>query len=86
MVLSIYHFGIEQNLWLGFTECSSNISFNNDSLKNLLSKDPIRCQNIQFKVLNISLAGWNGLVSMSLFTISILLLYLYNKGIKDYEK
>ncbi len=79
MVLSIYHFGIEQNLWLGFTECSSNISFNNDSLKNLLSKDPIRCQNIQFKVLNISLAGWNSFISFSVLIILVYMLFILKK-------
>ena len=80
VVISIYHFGIEQNFWLGFTECSSKLSFSNDALKNLLSKDPIRCQDVQFKILSMSLAGWNALISFSVFIILVYMLFIFKKG------
>ena len=85
-ILAFYHFGIEKKIWLGFSSCSSKINFNENTLNKILSTKTLSCDNTHFEILNISLAGWNGLVSMSLFTISILLLYLYNKGIKYYEK
>ena len=84
LVMSIYHYGIEQNIWLGFTECSSKISFNNDTLKNLLSKDPIRCQDVNFKILNLSLAGWNGLISFSVLILLVYMLFISKKN--KYEK
>ena len=74
-ILAFYHFGIEKKLWQGFSECSSNLIFNENTLDQLLSKSPIRCNEIQFELLNISLAGWNGILSMSIFIILSYLLY-----------
>ena len=73
--LAFYHFGIEKKLWEGFSKCSSNITFNENTLDQLLSRSPIRCDEAQFKLLNISLAGWNGILSMSIFIILSYLLY-----------
>ena len=83
MVISIYHFGIEKNFWLGFTECSAKLSFDSDTLKNLLSQNPIRCQEVQFKILNISLAGWNAFISFSVFIILVYMLFVLKKD--EYE-
>ena len=78
-VFAFYHFGIEKKFWSGFSSCTSKINFNEDTLNNILSTDTLRCDNPQFEILNISLAGWNGLVSLILFTIYISLLYLFKK-------
>ena len=73
--LAFYHFGIEKKLWDGFSECSSNLIFNEKTLDKLLSKSPIRCDEIKFELLNISLAGWNGILSIIIFIILSYLLY-----------
>ena len=73
--LALYHFGIEKKLWEGFSKCSSNITFNENTLDQLLSKSPIRCDETQFELLYISLAGWNGILSISIFIILSYLLY-----------
>ena len=73
------HFGIEKEFWSGFSSCTSKINFNENTLNNILSTDTFRCDNPQFEILNISLAGWNSLVSLILFTIYISLLYLFKK-------
>ena len=73
--LAFYHFGIEKKLWEGFSECSSNLIFNENTLDQLLSKSPIRCDETQFELLYISLAGWNGILSISIFIILSYLLY-----------
>ena len=73
--LAFYHFGIEKKLWQGFSECNSNLIFNENTLDQLLSKSPIRCDETQFELFNISLAGWNGILSMSIFIILSYLLY-----------
>ena len=78
--LAFYHFGIEKKLWLGFSECSSNLIFNENTLDQLLSKSPIRCDESQFELLNISLAGWNGILSMIIF---IILSYPLYRNYKD---
>ena len=73
--LAFYHFGIEKKLWQGFSECSSNLIFNENTLEQLLTKSPIRCDETQFELFNISLAGWNGILSISIFIILSCLLY-----------
>ncbi len=73
--LALYHFGIEKKLWLGLSKCSSNLTFNENTLDQLLSRSPIRCDETQFELLNVSLAGWNGILSMSIFIILSYLLY-----------
>ena len=73
--LAFYHFGIEKKLWEGFSECSSNLIFNENTLDQLLSKTPIRCDETQFELLNLSLAGWNGILSFIIFIILTFLLY-----------
>ena len=74
-ILAFYHFGIEKKLWQGFSECSSNLIFNENTLDRLLSKSPIRCDETQFELLDICLAGWNGILSMSIFIILSYFLY-----------
>ena len=68
--LAFYHFGIEKKLWDGFSECSSNLIFNENTLDKILSKSPIRCDETQFELLNISLAGWNGILSSFFFILT----------------
>ena len=72
----LYHFGIEMNFWTGPDGCSSNIDFSKDTLTYLLSKSPIKCDEVMFKIFGLSLAGWNALVSFFVFlSTSILLFY-----------
>tara|TARA_X000000950_G_scaffold249119_1_gene308719 strand:- start:329 stop:817 length:489 start_codon:yes stop_codon:yes gene_type:complete len=80
--LAFYHFGIEKKLWEGFSECSSNLIFNENTLDQLLSKSPIRCDETQFELLYISLAGWNGILSIIIFIILSHSLYKTYKEIK----
>jgi disulfide bond formation protein DsbB len=75
-IAGLYHFGIEMNFWSGPDDCSSNIDFSKDLLTYLLNKSPIKCDEIMFKILGLSLAGWNALLSflMSL-TISCFIIF-----------
>ena len=70
-----YHFGIEMNFWTGPDGCSSNIDFSKDTLKYLLSKSPIKCDEVMFKIFGLSLAGWNALVSFFVFLLTSILLF-----------
>ena len=71
----LYHFGIEMNFWTGPDGCSSNIDFSKDTLKYLLSKSPIKCDEVMFKIFGLSLAGWNALVSFFIFLLTSILLF-----------
>ena len=68
-VAGLYHFGIEMNFWKGPDECSSAIDFSKDTLKYLLNKSPIKCDEVMFKVFGLSLAGWNAIMSFAMFFI-----------------
>jgi len=85
-VAGLYHFGIEMNFWKGPDECSSAIDFSKDTLKYLLNKSLIKCEEVMFKILGLSLAGWNALMSFAMFLIvSSLLIKGYNKYEKKYK-
>ena len=76
-IAGLYHFGIEMNFWKGPDECSSNIEFSKDLLTYLLNKSPIKCDEVMFKILGFSLAGWNALISFIMFLI--MSVFLINK-------
>ena len=71
----LYHFGIEMNFWTGPDGCSSNIDFSKDTLTYLLNKSPIKCDEVMFEILGLSLAGWNALASFFIFLRAIILLF-----------
>ncbi len=71
----LYHFGIEMNFWTGPDGCSSNIDFSKDTLTYILTKSPIKCDEVMFEILGLSLAGWNALASFFIFLLAIILLF-----------
>lgn len=68
--IGIYHFGVEQDWWEGPTTCTaqSNTSGLNaeDLLEQILTAPTTRCDDVLWEFLGISMAGWNGLISLSL--------------------
>ena len=59
-----YHAGVEYHWWQGFTACTSEVKFGGgDPLAAIMAAPTIRCDEIQWKVLRISLAGFNFLIS-----------------------
>ena len=75
LIMSVHHFGIEKNLWKALSSCEANnkILTNSANLKEyLLNKDYVSCEDVSFKFLGISLAGYNIIVSFVLFTLSII--------------
>ena len=75
LIMSLYHFGIEKNLWNALASCEANIkSFgNSNNLKEyLLNKDYVSCNNVSFKFLGISLAGYNVIISFILLVLSLI--------------
>ena len=64
--LAAYHTGVEWRWWQGPTSCSgvdAEASF--EALKQaLLSRPPVRCDAVEFRLFGGSLALWNVLVSL----------------------
>lgn len=67
--LGAYHAGVEQGWWPGPAGCSGvdPSGLTPDELLTRLSQTPlVRCDDIVWEFLGISMAGWNGLVSAGL--------------------
>ncbi len=60
-LLGAYHAGVEYKWWEGITTCSSTAGGN--SLEDILSAPLIRCDEPQWTLFGVSLAGFNFLIS-----------------------
>ena len=71
--LGTYHAGVEWGFWPGPTDCTGPVG-NLGSAGNLLERldkvKVIRCDEVQFRFLGISLAGYNALISLLMAAIA----------------
>ena len=71
--LATYHSGVEWGLWKGPTDCTGPIG-NLGSAGNLLQRldtvKVVRCDEVQWKFLGLSLAGYDVLISLSMAAIA----------------
>jgi len=65
--IGVYHAGVEMGLISGATACSMvpTATDANALYTDLLSRPMIRCDEVQFKFLGISMAGWNAIISIT---------------------
>jgi disulfide bond formation protein DsbB len=76
--IGAYHAGVEAGIFEGFTQCTSSASAGLSSeelLKAIMAASMVRCDDIQFAFLGISMAGWNAILSI-LAALSVLWLSL----------
>lgn len=66
-IIGVYHAGVEARIFEGFTQCtalgSSGMS-TADLLKQISQAPLIRCDQVQWSLFGISLAGWNAIFSL----------------------
>ena len=65
--LGTYHAGVEWGFWQGPTDCTGpvgNLGSAADLLKRLDTVKVVRCDEVQWRFLGLSLAGYNVLVSL----------------------
>lgn len=76
-IIGVYHAGVEAKIFEGFTTCTALAQSGStaDLLKQISQAPLIRCDQVQFRFLGISLAGWNAILSLG-GAASILLLSL----------
>ncbi|MEC8109369.1 MAG: disulfide bond formation protein B [Pseudomonadota bacterium] len=75
VILAGYHAGVEWQLWSGPGGCTSNLSKSGDltSLTDSLLVTPVvRCDEIAWSFLGLSMAGWNSLFSLDIFLIALI--------------
>ena len=64
--IGVYHAGVELGIFEGFTTCTSTASGGTtaDLLNAIMNTPLVRCDQVQFAFLGISMAGWNALLSL----------------------
>lgn len=66
-VIGGYHAGVEMGVFEGLTQCTSMVSGTSpdELLRSVMSAPMVRCDEIQFEFLGISMAGWNAILSVA---------------------
>ena len=74
--IGAFHVGVEQKWWEGLASCTAG-SIQGISTADLLNPNvviaaPVRCDEIPWEILGVSMAGWNMILSLALVVIWIL--------------
>lgn len=63
--IGVYHAGVELGIFEGLTTCTTMASGTGaDLLNEILNAPLVRCDQVQFSFLGISMAGWNAILSL----------------------
>ncbi len=60
--IGVFHAGVELGYWEGITTCTTTGAV---SLEDILNVPLIRCDQVQWSFLGISMAGWNAIISLA---------------------
>lgn len=74
MIMGVYHSGVEWHWWAGPTDCSGSLSGMTTDVNNLFSDMNTvtgpKCDEAALRVLGLSFAGWNVVVSVIIAAIA----------------
>jgi disulfide bond formation protein DsbB len=75
--IGVYHAGVEAGIFQGLTQCTtiSRATSAEELLNDIMSSPIVRCDQVQWSLWGISMAGWNAILSI-LAALSILWLSL----------
>lgn len=77
--IGVYHAGVEAKIFEGFTQCTATPLTRGAStaelLKQLTHAPLVRCDEVQFRFLGISMAGWNAILSLGGAALILLLTF-----------
>ena len=64
-LIGFYHAGVEAKIFEGFTQCTSVTvgGSSADLLERIMAAPLVRCDEVQWSLLGISMAGWNAILS-----------------------
>lgn len=68
-IFGAYHAGVEWGFWPGPTDCTGNLSkasSMDDFMNQLATVKVVRCDAVAIRILGLSLAGWNAVISAAL--------------------
>lgn len=62
-LIGFYHAGVEYGHFPGLTACTSEVALGGDPLEAIMNAPLVRCDQVQWELFGISLAGFNFLIS-----------------------
>ena len=71
--IAVYHSGVEFGIFTGPTDCTGTIEKAadiQDFLKQLQTVKVIRCDEVAMRILGLSLASWNAVISLGLAVVA----------------
>jgi disulfide bond formation protein DsbB len=74
--IGVYHAGVEAKIFEGFTQCTALATkgmSTADLLKQITHAPLVRCDEVQFRFLGISMAGWNAILSLGGASLIVIL-------------
>ena len=69
--IGVYHAGVEAGIFEGFTTCTATRGLTLDELMNV---PLVRCDQVQWSLFGISMAGWNAILSLGGAAVIVALL------------
>lgn len=74
-IIGVYHAGVEARIFEGFTTCTAlaRASSTAELLKEISHAPLVRCDQVQWSFLGISMAGWNAIISLGGAALILLL-------------
>ena len=75
-IIGVYHAGVEAKIFEGFTQCTAMATkgvSTEDLLRQITHAPLVRCDEVQFRFLGISMAGWNAILSLGGAALILLL-------------
>lgn len=70
--IGLYHTGVERNWWEGPTTCTSGPIADlspEDLLNQILAAPVVRCDEVAWSMLGLSMASWNAVLSLGLMAL-----------------
>ena len=73
--IGVYHAGVEAKIFEGFTQCTATGKGLSpaEMLQQITHAPLVRCDEVQFRFLGISMAGWNAILSVGGATLILIL-------------
>ena len=72
--IAFFHVGVEQHWWQGTAACGSTLppaSSIDELRKQLLAQPVVRCDEVAWSLLGISMAGYNAILSLALAAFAV---------------
>ena len=73
-LLGVYHSGVEWGFWPGPAECTGDFRAapGGNLLEQLKTVKVVRCDAVAIRIIGLSLAGWNAVVSAALVALAVI--------------